>query len=393
MRDEGLFAVVTGGGTSGHIVPALAVLEELEDAGYAASSLGFVGTSRGVDRSLMEPTPYRCAYLPVSGLQRSLRPSRVWLNLLLPYRLLVSRVAARRLIRSWAPRVVVSVGGYASEPMSRAAIAAGVPLVCISYDRIPGLATRRQARRATLCAVAFPDSPLPRAVPTGAPVRRAIRRLDRDARRADARRALGVPEDCVLLAVTGGSLGSATLNDLVPRIMERAGNSHGLRLGVFHVCGPRNEGQPVGHAPNGVWYRRVGYESRMVDLYAAADLFLCRAGASTVAEIAATGVPAVVVPWPGAADDHQALNASWLSDAGAALVLTDDQCASVEAVERIVGLLADGEALGTMSRNALALGKRHPPGSIAGVVTNAAAHGGEHGTMGTNVDPTQSPSG
>lgn len=388
-----MYAVVTGGGTSGHIIPALAILEELEDGGHAPSSLAFVGTSRGVDRSLMSGSPYNCEYLAISGLQRSLRPARIWANVVLPLRLLRARIAARRLIRRWNPQVVVSVGGYASEPMSRAALAAGVPLVCVSYDRIPGLATRRQSRKATACAVAFEDSTLPRAVHTGPPVRRAIRMLDRGSRAADARRALGVPDGCRLLVVTGGSLGSATLNDLVPRIMAQASSSTTLRMGVYHVCGERYAQDAAPEPPPGLWYRRVGYETKMVDLYAAADLLLCRAGASTIAEIAVTGVPAVVVPWPGAADDHQTLNASWLVEAGAAVLLTDDQCATADGARLVVRLLADDGERRAMSASARRMAMRHPAGSIARVIANAAARGGEHGTMDSDVDTTPSPRG
>ena len=364
--------MVTGGGTSGHVLPALAVLEELVDAGHPAESLRFVGAKRGVDRSLLIDEPYEAVFLPISGLHRSFAPRRVAANLLLPVRLLRSRIIARRLIRAWRPRVVVSVGGYASEPMSRAALAAGVPLVCVSYDRIPGLATRRQARRATSCAVAFPGSPLPRAVVTGAPVRRKVRTLDRSAVRGAARSAIGAPVDALLLCVTGGSLGSGTLNEMVPRILRLMGERPDVSWAVFHVCGTRNLSEDAPVPPSNVWYRRVGYEPNIPDVYAAADLMLCRAGASTIAEVAAVGVPAVLVPWPQAADDHQSLNARWLTDAGAAVLVTDDQCRHGAGPEVVVSLLADEEVRRRLAAQARSMGSHSRAGAIAEVVGNAA---------------------
>ena len=132
-----VYAVVTGGGTSGHVIPAMAILEGLLEAGHTANELRYVGSRRGIERSLMVSSDVAGEYLPISGLQRSLSPRGIARNLALPFRLVRSRLMARALIKRWQPHVVVSVGGYASEPMSAAAIAAGVPLVCVSYDRTP----------------------------------------------------------------------------------------------------------------------------------------------------------------------------------------------------------------------------------------------------------------
>ncbi|CAB4644553.1 unannotated protein [freshwater metagenome] len=365
-----VFAVVTGGGTSGHFIPAQAILESLMESGIDSSDLRYVGSRRGVEQSLMKGSPIEAEYLPISGLQRSMSPKGIARNMALPIRLLRSRLMARALMKKWSPQVVVSVGGYASEPMSAAAIASGVPLVCVSYDRMPGLATRRQARHATVSAIAFPGVDLPRAVVTGAPVRSALRHLDVAARRPDARRELGVAADALLVTVMGGSLGSGVLNALVPSLLDACAEMP--QIHVLHICGKRFVDDIAPTVPSGVTYQRVGYESRMAQVYAASDLLVVRAGASTVAEVVTVGIAAVVVPWEVSADGHQKLNAQWLGDAGAACVVTESQCSDGSAVRAIVELLHDSEARFRMVTNARQMGEAHRSSRLVDVIRNAA---------------------
>lgn len=367
-----VFAVVTGGGTSGHVLPARAVLEALGDSGIRTDDLKYVGSRRGVETTMMTDTAIECAFLPISGLQRSLAPGALLANAALSWRVPWSRLLAGRLVRKWRPRVVVSVGGYASEPMARAAIRAGVPLVCVSYDRIPGLATRRQARRAAVCAVAFEDSPLPRAVVTGAPVRREMLNLDVDRRRTPAREEFGIPGEATVIVVTGGSLGSVSLNNLVGPLASRLAGEVGGTFAIYHVCGTRHIDAPAPTIPPGVWYHRVGYENRMADLYAACDVLICRAGASTIAEIATVGVAAVIVPWPGSAEGHQDLNARWLGDDGAAVVIGDSVVSDAASIERIVGVIVDRTGRARIAERARAKGAIHRAGALARVIRDAA---------------------
>ena len=365
-----VFAVVTGGGTSGHFIPAQAILESLMESGIDSSELRYVGSRRGVEQSLMNGSPIEAEYLPISGLQRSLSLKGIARNLVLPVRLLRSRLLARTLIREWKPRVVVSVGGYASEPMSAAAIAVGVPLVCVSYDRMPGLATRRQAKHAAVSAIAFPGVDLPRAVVTGAPVRSALRHLDVVASRKAAREELGVKHDALLVTVMGGSLGSGVLNTLVPSMLEACAEIP--QIHVLHICGKRFIDEASPSVPAGVDYQRVGYESRMAQVYAASDLLVVRAGASTVAEIVTVGIAAVVVPWEVSADGHQKLNAQWLADADAAYVVTETQCSDGSAVTTIVNVLRDSDARERVASNARGLGEAHRSSRLVDVIRNAA---------------------
>lgn len=366
-----VYAVVTGGGTSGHVIPAIAILESLVEAGHAPSELRYVGSRRGVERSLLAESSVAGEYLPISGLQRSLSPKSIARNAVLPVRLLRSRLMARTLMKKWQPKVVVSVGGYASEPMAAAAIAAKIPLVCVSYDRTPGLATRRQARHAQVCAVAFADSDLPRAVHVGAPVRSELRHLDVSSRRITARTELHIPTDAVVVTIVGGSLGSGVLNDMVPSLLTSLAQSSITNIFVFHVAGTRNEGSFMPFVPE-VGYRRVGYESRMADLYASTDVLIARAGASTIAEIATVGIAAVVVPWSGAADDHQTKNASWLADSDAALMCDESQCANGEVVSTVLQLVENEPMRREFAEKARQMGALHRSDALIRVIENAA---------------------
>lgn len=373
-----VYAVVTGGGTSGHVIPAIAICELLVEAGHPVSDIRYVGSRRGVERELMQSTQIASEYLPISGLQRSWNLKGVARNAVLPWRLLRSRILARGLITLWNPGVVVSVGGYASEPMSRAALAAGVPLVCVSYDRIPGLATRRQAKQAVICAVAFEGSDLPRSVLTGAPVRKQLRGLAVSASRESSRSVLGISSHARMVVVMGGSLGSGVLNAMVADLLRSLAGTQSV---VYHICGQRFVRDSMPHVPVGVQYVRVGYEDRMADVYSALDVVVSRAGASSVAEIATVGVAAVLVPWPDAADGHQELNARWLTDAGAGILMDDAACVDGRAVAEITQLLADRDRVSVMARTAYQLGALHRSSALVDAIERAALATVARGTM------------
>lgn len=373
-----MYAVVTGGGTSGHVIPAIAICELLVEAGHPISDLRYVGSRRGVERELMKSTQIESEYLPISGLQRSWSFQGMTRNVVLPWRLLRSRVLARGLLKLWNPSVVVSVGGYASEPMSRAALASNVPLVCVSYDRTPGLATRRQAKLATISAVAFEGSSLPRSVLTGAPVRNQLRLLDVSTSRGSSRAALGIAPDAHMVVVMGGSLGSGVLNAMVADLLIELSGTQSV---VYHICGQRFERDPMPHVPVGVQYIRVGYEDRMADVYSALDVLVSRAGASSVAEIATVGVAAVLVPWPDAADGHQELNARWLTDVGAGILMDDAACSDGRAVAEVTQLLANTQRISELAHSAYQLGALHRSNALVEAIEGAARMPVARGTM------------
>lgn len=368
-----LFAVVAGGGTSGHVLPALAVVDALVERGHDRSTLLYMGARRGVETRLVPPTGTPAVFDDVVGLQRSLRAWRANLGFL--PRLLRARRAAVIRFRRDRPSVVVSLGGYASLPAVLAARRLGVPIVVVSYDRRPGRSSRITSRFATVSATAFPDSPLPRAVHCGAPVRSEIRRLDRERERGSARSRLGVDADRFLVVVVGGSLGSGSLNAAVESLVRQCRDDGSLA--VFHVAGDRfvddvrERMDRLMTNDDGIAYQLVGYHDRIADLYAAADLVVARGGAGTVAEIATVGVASVLVPWAGAADDHQTENVRWLSDAGAARLVTDERIAD-ELADVVTSLRQQPDRLAEMARLARELGEVNRRAAVADVVIGAA---------------------
>jgi undecaprenyldiphospho-muramoylpentapeptide beta-N-acetylglucosaminyltransferase len=369
-----VFAVVAGGGTAGHVLPALAVADALVAAGHSRDEVHYLGAQRGVETRLVPPTGLAHTFLDVVGVQRRLTTR----NLAFVPKLWRAVRQARVLLAELGPRVVVSVGGYASLPAVLAARRARIPIVVVSYDHRPGRASQLAARWAAACAVAFPDSSLPRATVTGAPLRQAVLAVDRgDADRcAAARVALGVPDDRFFVAVVGGSLGSGVLNSAVVDYVTAHRDDRGLA--IRHVVGERFVDDVAaalaacGALPaGGVQHDVVGFDERIADVYAAADLFVGRGGASTVHEVAAAGVPAILVPWAGAADDHQTGNVEWLSAQGAAVLLPERQVGELAAeIER---MRHDPAARAALAERARCAGEVHRRGALAALIERVAA--------------------
>ncbi len=267
------FAVVTGGGTAGHVLPALAVAEALVAHGHERGTIHYVGAERGIETRLVPPTGFPHTFLDVVGVQRRLDRA----NLSFPPKLTRAVRRAVVLLRDLRPRVVVSVGGYASLPSVLAARRLRIPIVAVSYDRTPGRASRLAARVAAATAVAFPGSGLPRARVTGAPLRQEILSVDPARDRAAARAELDLPGDRFVLLAVGGSLGSAALNRVVEAFV--AASADRTDLAVHHVAGERfvdasTAGAGAPGRAGGILYHVVGYEDRMPQAYAAADVVL-----------------------------------------------------------------------------------------------------------------------
>lgn len=360
------FAVVTGGGTAGHVLPALSVAEALVARGHDPSTIHYVGAERGIETRLLPETPFPHHFFDVVGFQRSITRR----NLGFVPKMWAARRGAIALFRELQPRVVVSVGGYASMPAVFAARKLDIPVVVVSYDLLPGRASRLAARDAAVCAVAFPDSPLPRARHTGAPVRQAILNIDRERDRAAARSALGVPDDRFLVAIMGGSQGSGVLNEVVAAMVDDLADDDGLA--IRHAVGERflASARPPSDGRVGLLYQPIGYEDRMPLVYAAADVLVGRGGASTVHEVAVTGIPAVLVPWAGSAEDHQTLNVRWLSDDGAAVFVAEPDVATLPSV--IDRLRRSPDERAALSAAASSKGAVHRSGALAQLVESVA---------------------
>lgn len=363
------FAVVTGGGTSGHVLAALAVADALVARGHDRSSIHYVGTIRGVERRLAPASGYDHTLLDVTGLQRSISRR----NLLFLPRLVRSTSRAFGLVRRLRPKVIVNVGGYASFPATAAGMLRRVPVVVVSYDRRPGLVSKLMARRAAACAVAYEGSSLPRAEVTGAPIRQEVLAVDRQRDRTGARASLGLPGDRFVVAVFGGSLGAQRLNEVVMEAVARLAERRDLAF--YHIVGERNlpASAPGRDGSQGIMYQVVGYEDRMPLVYAAADLMVTRAGAATIAELAVVGMPALIVPWPAAAEHHQLDNARQLTDHGAARLVEERDLSVERLITEIDTLVSDRRRLERMSEAAAALGARHSGSALVDLIERVAA--------------------
>jgi UDP-N-acetylglucosamine--N-acetylmuramyl-(pentapeptide) pyrophosphoryl-undecaprenol N-acetylglucosamine transferase len=337
--------VITGGGTGGHVEPALAVGRALVAAGVATESVLFVGARRGMEARLVPDAGFAIRLLPGRGFVRKVAFRNVGAAL----GLAVAFAAALVIVVRSRPAVVVMVGGYAGVACSLAAVLCRVPLVVVNVDSTAGTANRLAGRFAVLCAVAGAESGLRRAVVTGPPVRDDVLAADRSPEGREAARVkLDIGPKRRVLAVVGGSLGAGRLNEAALELRVALGSRSDLLL--YHVAGARNEPElreRLAAAPvvaGGLEYRLVAYEASLPSLFAAADLVLARAGAMTVAELAVIGVPSVLVPLPGAPGDHQSVNARSLEALGAAVLLPDAEAYG----ERLVSLV--GELLDNRSR-------------------------------------------
>lgn len=316
------FALIAGGGTAGHVVPALAVARELVARGHEPAAIRFVGSRRGMEAAMVPEAGFEIDLL--SG--RGINERKVSLaNAVSAVALAGASAQALGLVSRHRPRVVLSVGGYASLAPALAAGLLRRPLVLHEQNARPGAANRLVARFAAACAVSLEGTPLPRSVLTGNPVSRAFSQLYRSPEAvAAARRRLGLPAGRTVVAAWGGSLGSRRINtavrDLVGRWSERSD------VHVHHVIGRRDFPGWEDPAPAAVGYTSVEYEDSMADLLLAADVGICRAGGMTVAELAAAGLPAVLVPLPIATEDHQTANARSLVEAGGAWLVPDPEC-------------------------------------------------------------------
>jgi undecaprenyldiphospho-muramoylpentapeptide beta-N-acetylglucosaminyltransferase len=362
--------LIAGGGTAGHVLPALAVAQALVARGHDPASVRFVGSRRGQEARLVPEAGFAVTLLPGRGVERRLS----WRAVASVVALAAATVAATADMLRARPSVVLSVGGYAALPCAVAALLLRVPLVVAEANAVPGATNRLAARWARASAVAFERTGLPREVVTGTPVRDDVLAASRDAEaRMKARAELGVPPGRRLVAVTGGSLGARRVNEAVFELVERWGERDDLA--VHHAVGARDWAALAGQAPapERLQYRAVEYEERVPALLSAADVWIGRAGGVTLAELTAVGVPSVLVPLPIAPHDHQAVGARRLAAAGACAVVPDAECTGARLADELDPLLGTPGALDAMGRAAAALGHRDAADRIAELLEAHAA--------------------
>lgn len=363
--------VITGGGTGGHIFPMQAVAEQLLARGISADELRFVGSRRGQEATLLASSGVALTLLPGRGIRRSFSPSAIIDNLGAGVALVTAMLVALVKVRKWRPSVVVSLGGYASFAVALAAAVWRRPLVLVELDAATGAANRLLGRFATAHCTAFPSEKRNSTV-TGVPLRDAIVAIDRSsAVRTSSRRAYTPPIDDgrLVVIVMTGSLGSTTVNravsDLAARWADRTDRT------LIHVTGQRDfeATRAARPATKGLDYRIEAFAD-MTRVWAVADVAVCRAGAMTVAELAALSIASVLVPLPGSPSEHQVKNAQAIASVGGAMIVNDEDCTGAT-LDEVLGIVTDVSSLEGMSRAAGTIGRRDGANSIARVVLAA----------------------
>ncbi len=334
--------VITGGGTAGHTNPGIAIAQALVAAGVDAADIHFVGGVRGNEGQLVPAAGFTIDLLPGRGIRRSLSPSGIRDNVGAVRGLLAALGRARSILRRESPAAVLCLGGYAAFATSAAAVISRVPLVVSEQNARASAVNRLMGRFAVACALPYPDTDLPNGVLTGNPIRSEVLGAIVGADRATSRTQLGLPPDRTVLAVWSGSLGARKVNDTVAELARSWRDRDDLA--IHHVIGRRDWpdfaalNDEFADAP--LRYRVIEYEDRMPAVLTAADLAVTRAGASTTAELAVAGLPAVLVPLPGAPRDHQFANAEELVAAGGGVRLLDAEL-DVDSLRRALAPMID----------------------------------------------------
>ncbi|TKJ30944.1 UDP-N-acetylglucosamine--N-acetylmuramyl-(pentapeptide) pyrophosphoryl-undecaprenol N-acetylglucosamine transferase [Blastococcus sp. CCUG 61487] len=368
--------VLAGGGTAGHIEPMLALADALRRRPEPAGGLRItcLGTERGLETRLVPARGYELRLIPPVPLPRKPTPDL----LRVPGRVRRAVARTRELLAELDADVVVGFGGYVALPVYLAARRtrgrAGVPIVVHEQNPLPGLANRIGARLAARVAVTTPGTPLRGGEHVGMPLRTAISTLDRSALRAEARDTFGLDPDRPTLLVFGGSQGAATLNRAAVGAAD-ALTAAGIQ--VLHARGPKNTDVEVpARAATSPPYIVVDYLDRMDLAYAAADFALCRAGAVTVAELSAVGLPAAFVPLP-IGNGEQRRNALPVVEAGGGLLVEDAELTPSWIAEHLVPLLTDPAALAGYAEHAAAAGVPDADERLADMVLEVAGGGHE----------------
>ncbi len=355
--------VLAGGGSAGHIEPALALADALRQADGNVQ-VTCLGTERGLETRLVPMRGYELALIPAVPLPRSVTPQL----LTVPGRLAGAVHAAGAVLDRVRADVLVGFGGYVATPAYLAAKRHKVPIVVHEANPSPGIANRLGAMLTTHVFTGHPDTRLRNAQYLGLPIRRQIAELDRFALGDKARAHFGLRPDLPVLLVFGGSQGAKSLNRALAGAI---GAIRGAGVQVLHVTGPRNSAE-IQAVPGPVPYVAVPYVDRMDLAYAAADFALCRAGAMTCAELTAVGLPAAYVPLP-IGNGEQRLNALPIVQRGGGLLVEDAELTPEWIKGSLLPVLTNIDQVAAMSEAAVALGRKDADRWLAKAVIDIAA--------------------
>lgn len=348
--------IISGGGSGGHIFPAVAIANAFHQRHPEAEIL-FVGAEGRMEMEKVPAAGYRIEGLPIAGLQRQLTLRNIGKNLLLPFKVIRSRAKARRIIRQFQPQVVVGVGGFASEPTLKAATSMGFATLLQEQNSYAGLTNRTLARKARTICVAYDGMerffPKEKIVFTGNPVRADIEHIT--ATREEGCAFFGVDTQRPVVLSVGGSLGASSINRMVMNHLDFFRQNN---IQLIWQTGRWMYDEAVAAVQTagvGEWVKVHQFVTRMDMAYAAANAIISRAGAIAISELCLVGKPVILIPSPNVAEDHQTKNAMALVEKGAALMVADRDCGE-KALPELARLLADKGRCETMSASCRAMG-------------------------------------
>lgn len=359
--------LLAAGGTGGHLFPGVAVAESAQR--QAGAEVLFVGTAGGMEKDVIPQLGFSLRFIPAEQLRGRTRWGKIRAIGVASYGV----GAAWRIIREFVPDVIFSIGGYASAPTVLAGWLQRIPCVLLEPNAIPGLANRFLSWFATHVCLGFETAarffPAHKVVHTGNPIRSALRPALQPA----------ATDKPFTILIFGGSAGAHRLNHIVPQALARLDRKQSgqkstdptLPIQIIHQTGQAEYAAvSAAYVAEGIAARVMPFIDAMQEVYAEADLVICRAGAITAAELTLLGKPAILIPYPYAADDHQRANAEALVQAGAAVMLLDHALSPELLEQTIARLVQHGDMLGNMARAAAALGR---PDATAAVVQTCFA--------------------
>ena len=363
MEYKPIRVIISGGGTGGHIFPAISIAGKLRELNPESKIL-FVGAEGKMEMEKVPAEGYEIVGLPMAGVQRRLTMKNLMNNLTVPFRVLESVAHARRIVKEFKPDVVVGVGGYASAPLLWAATGMKIPAVIQEQNGFAGLTNKILGSRVQSICVAYEGMekffPADKIVMSGNPIREILSRPATAEQKAQGLEFFGLDASCKHIFVVGGSLGSGTLNRAMQHWIQD-GCPDGEGVEVIWQCGKyyKKEMDAFMAAHSEVkGIRHYDFISRMDLAYAAADVVISRSGASTVSELCAMGKATVFVPSPNVAEDHQTHNAMALVRRNAALLVKDNEALD-DLLPTALGLLHSPDRVAQLEKNAEAMALRN----------------------------------
>ncbi len=362
--------IISGGGTGGHIFPAVSIANAIK-AKHPEAKILFVGAQGRMEMTRVPEAGYEIKGLPVRGL---IRPLWSLKNIGVMIDFLKSKRMVKSIIKEFRPQVAVGVGGYASAPTLNAAASLGIPCLIQEQNSYAGVTNRSLAKKAAKICVAYDGMerffPAERIMKTGNPVRQAL--LDNTCTKATACEALGISKDLPTILVIGGSLGARTINDAIANGIKRFEEKN---IQVIWQTGKyyAEECQRKAKEAGAKLVRPQAFISDMATAYKAADVVISRAGASSISELCLLGKAAILVPSPNVAEDHQTKNARALSDRNAA-VFVPDAAAGKTLVEEAIALVADPSAITSLELEVSKLALHNSADIIANEVLKLAGY-------------------